>query len=822
MTLAFDAPLLLASLLPVLAAAAWGLALTRRRSRSFRRVTVVLPALAAVLLGFALARPQVIRAPQASHIVVLLDHSASARTAPWQNAAFVQDLLRQRLHPDTRVTVLAVGETLRPLQTRARVGDSAPWDPFPPPSGEGLNLQAALAWRADHADRDPRWLITDGLLDLAPVRQAHDVPLAITRIPPAATDVGIADLQQRMLPQGREIAARIQSTGRGTVAAQFFRDGALFAEAPVAFESPGVRTITVLDPSAKEIHTRYTLRLRSNDPWPENDSADLVATPPDQPTALLLSGNLADWQERLPTTRIVPHALFSSADTLADLAPYGLIILNNTAAQGLPPGSDKLLDTYVRDFAGGLLIVGDSAILGPGQYPGTALEDLSPLASSPPDGPPAQVLFVLDASGSMAQDVAAAAPTRRFAFAAAGVRMALTTLRPTDTVGVIAYASDARMLAHGPLKAVEPVLGQALDAVRPTGPTHPDSALTLLETHVGPNTFIILLTDGEIPRMDVPRWRALVADRGGKLAIVAPSPLGRDMEAVRQGTQATLRHAAEPREWPALLQRLAVEGRMGRAMTSPLAWRRSGESAPAGTTRGWVEAWPKSAATVSAQGADGRALAAHWQRGLGRVATVAFADGSEAYGALLNELASQVAAGAGDRRFVLQAQRGEGPGGTWRIVAEARDTAPATAPANAPRVTFLNEAALTVRVATDGGTLERAMEQTAPGRYEAVLPAGVGPFSAVVVSAEGRLVGRVSPAEVPSAEWPANAGVASVPEGVRELPLTDAPERWRPVLLATRLGLWPWLVGAAAAVLLGSLWGRRLPAGGVFRRRLLS
>ena len=167
-------------LIAALLLAAGGLALwwrTAKHSRRWRLVVVGLPTVAAILTVAGAAGPVLERSPTADEVVILLDLSGSTRGAPWRKPAWVREFAASRLPTGTKITVAGFAGSVRVLARQASLADAGGW-----PTGWGetsaeeegaSKLAAALAWREGPADRRPRWVFTDGLLDTNTFAKSH-------------------------------------------------------------------------------------------------------------------------------------------------------------------------------------------------------------------------------------------------------------------------------------------------------------------------------------------------------------------------------------------------------------------------------------------------------------------------------------------------------------------------------------------------------------------------------------------------------------------------------------------------------------------------
>src|SRR5690606_30924281 len=94
--------------------------------------------------------------------------------------------------------------------------------------------------------------------------------------------------------------------------------------------------------------------------------------------------------------------------TLDGWLAYDVAIFHNVPAIDVHTGQQELMEAFVRDHGGGLIVLGGESSFGPGGYFGTSFERVLPLSSLvPQESPSVAMLFVLDKSGSMQQRVGA-------------------------------------------------------------------------------------------------------------------------------------------------------------------------------------------------------------------------------------------------------------------------------------------------------------------------------------------------------------------------------------------------------------------------------
>jgi uncharacterized membrane protein len=210
---------------------------------------------------------------------------------------------------------------------------------------------------------------------------------------------------------------------------------------------------------------------------------------------------------------------------LADLRAYDVLILSNVPAGALGEGRMELLSPYVREFGGGLVLIGGDRSFTPGGYRGTPLEDVLPLASHERKDKPkpslAQVL-VLDCSISMEGE--------SIALARQAARRAVENLGPNDQVGILAFHDQSQWIT--PLRRCsdadkQQVLKQ-IDAITAGGRTnmHPAMERALLALHEADADLkhILVMTDGISDPDDFAGLTRRIAEDGITVSTVGVGP----------------------------------------------------------------------------------------------------------------------------------------------------------------------------------------------------------------------------------------------------------------------------------------------------------
>lgn len=124
--------------------------------------------------------------------------------------------------------------------------------------------------------------------------------------------------------------------------------------------------------------------------------------------------------------------------TMHELVEYDLLILNNVSALDMSMAKMELIEQYVRDAGGGLIILGGDKSYGAGGYLETPVERALPITmdiKTAVEIPSLAVTIIIDRSGSMAS-------REKLAIAKDAAFSALQILKPIDTVGVLVFADQ--------------------------------------------------------------------------------------------------------------------------------------------------------------------------------------------------------------------------------------------------------------------------------------------------------------------------------------------------------------------------------------------
>ncbi len=607
--------------------------------------------------------------PDRGPIVVLADVSPSTRTANYLDPVHRQLRLRQLLgtQPYKLVTFSS--------------------DAQPAGSTDALRERPAAETRlAFPSDAGAIVLFSDGRFQTSgsttPVYCALDPGLE-SPVDAAVTSEEIRD---------DIIAASVRASGP--------RPRRIIATAPgssATADVPQGATVQLLriDRSAPSVR----LTIPAIDAWPENNT--LAINRPPQVTA----------QRWWISDRPAPPTFVAMrpADLPTDPAAYlsaGLILLDNIPADSLAGTSSDRLAQYVRELGGTLLIAGGQHAFAAGQYDGTTLDAISPLASSPP-APTLHWLLLTDGSGSMSNP---AGEHSRWDMALRSLAAALRTLPTSDLVSIGRFADRIDWWTTGTAVIDAIKLPIPPGTAQPRGPTNLQAALLRITAETGESLprNLLLLTDGEAELNQPDAIATGLRNANVRLYVLAIGD-GKALAALTQIAQSTGGRTIkqfDPAQWARDARRLLQQALPDRWIDTSLRLVIPSvgiDRAASGHNRVWI----KPDALALSDGAV--PLAARWRAGLGQVVAVAAVIASD--DAL--RLAEPFSMPATDPRLRI----------AWSFSPTTLVTIDAI-----EQDAYLNNLPLQLHLGNETFTVP----QSAPGRYSLALPAAPEPRIATV------------------------------------------------------------------------------------------
>ena len=436
---------------------------------------------------------------------------------------------------------------------------------------------------------------------------------------------------------------------------------------------------------------------------------------------------------------------------MTGLAHYKCVILANVPATDMSGAQMSLLDQYVSDIGGGLVVIGGPTSYAPGGYFQTALERALPVEMQIKDQkrlPQLTIAYLIDRSGSMGQVGRGGVPNLELA--KRSIVLSLGLLQPSDRVAIGAFDTGGAWLV--PFQQVNDA--QALVAmtntIRSGGGTDILAGLQLVERDIAKEPsqikHLILLTDGGASPTGLVELTEKLRERFNVTlsAIAIGRQPGAVLQPMAEAGGGNFYAVEDVQQIPLIFAQETVLASRSYIVEKSFRPRVTGSSAMLDglvempPLRGYVATTPKVAAQRILSGPEPYSdpILASWQYGLGRV--VAWT--SDASARWANEWVAweefsrfwgQVAAwtiNAGvnqnlETRVLLE-------GDEARIVVDARDDDGQFLDGLTLSGALLNPA---------GGSVRIPLQQTAPGRYEASFePENEGAYF-LTVSGEAQL-----------------------------------------------------------------------------------
>jgi Mg-chelatase subunit ChlD len=769
--------LLLLALIPVIY-----LGLPRTPYRRMRdAASLALRCLIILLLTLALAGAQIGRAADKLAVVFLVDLSDSVGQAAREaQLAFIREALRA-MPPDDQAALIAFGGDAlveRPM-SGVREVTALRSTPYSGATDIEEAIGLALALFPDDAGRRIV-LMSDG------AQTVGDARAAARRAAASGVQIDVVPFIREPLPEVQLTEVRAPAVVN---AGQSFDLGiSVYTDQPTEADLTVFASGEIVHRERVELRggiNHYALSLTAGaagfrdfqvritptgvDGFEQNNRLAAFTRVEGSPTVLLVSQRGADAetvhlraalaQQGLTVIERAPDAVPTG---LAELAGYQAVVLANVPATQLTPLRMRTLQAYVRDLGGGLVVVGGPDSYAPGGYFDTPLEEALPLEMQIRDQqriPQLTIVYVIDRSGSMTATDRSG--YERLELAKEAIIRSIDFLQPSDRAGIISFDTQGYWIAD-----VQPVLDRRglqnlVGTLRAGGGTDIQAGYRLageaLARDPAPRKHIVLLTDGGAPRLQLVDLAAQLYTEfdvtTSVIAIGDQAPFLREMTEVGGGNY----HFVDlVQTIPTIFTVEAVLATRSYILEESFVPRLAGispimagiDAAP--PLRGYVASTPKAAAQVILTGPEpyNDPILAQWQYGLGRA--VAFtSDAAARWGA-------DWVGWEGFAQFWGQAVRWSITEGTTdrleaRVIEEG-ERARLIVDARAQDGAFLNGLALNaVLTDPDLNALSLALEQTAPGRYEALFTpdaegayllrvAGVDPAGAPVI---GRAAGWV-------------------------------------------------------------------------------
>jgi uncharacterized membrane protein/Mg-chelatase subunit ChlD len=532
---------------------------TPRRLLPFQRrlLTGVRLAVLALMVG-GLMRFSLMQAYERANVVFLLDMSQSMATAVRQQAlAFLRAVSAHKRPQDGVGLVVfgaeafleqAVSETFTPQEITAEV--------------DGTSTNIARAMQVGLASLPPEGtrrlvLLSDGnenvgaAADAALIARslgAEVFPLPLGR-PPAEPEVRVENLlvpTQVKAGAPYRVEAVVFSTFETPASLELLRGGTFVGRQEVTLQ-PGKNRYSFLQRTSEEGAQLYQLIVNSpQDTIPENNRWQAFTEVLGPPKVLLLydaSGPSTALLEALQQQGLAVQARpwNELPHTLSGYLEYDALIFDNVPGFGISVSQMEVLERYVRDMGGGLLMLGGEKSFGAGGYYRTPLEKLLPVDMDVPTKmsiPSLSLVMVIDRSDSMGGSLSEtrSSPTvgertTKLEVAKIAAFSAMKLLNPFDHVGLLAFNADWEWTVPISEAGKREQIAGRLAALTHAGGTDLYKALQeglrALKEVRAVKKHLIALSDGLTPNMD---FEALMRDAVAHNITVSAVALGKDAD----------------------------------------------------------------------------------------------------------------------------------------------------------------------------------------------------------------------------------------------------------------------------------------------------
>ncbi len=768
-----------------------GLPLVLRWTYPTGRLASVLRAVAYLALVLALAGLELTTPMPDERItlVAALDASPSidANGRDWARR-YVDDV-QAALAPEDELAVITFGSEVRLLR--------APGSPAPleqtPPAMEGavtdlasaIDAAAALLpaegrrqillltdgneTRGHSEDRLP-WLRTSGIrVDAAvpPRREGTDVSIDHVVAPPLVGEDSVSQIG---------IVAHNDGPLRSAVLNLYLDDRMIDS---AAVELPPGRAALMM-PAQLRGEGSYRLRTElvvDDDPQVANNSRDVGITIRQRSRALVITPRresaVARALERKQLQVDVQAPSVARSDQ--DLAPYHVVVLEDVGPGHLAAHTLEVLERWVRERGGGLVVSGGTSSLGDGRFAQTPLRRLLPIRLEPvrpkkAERQPLALFLVIDRSNSMKMNSRYNKPPdgEKMRYAKEAALAVVSQLKDRDFVGLIAFDSKPYEIASlAPLSKNRRILEERIPLLDPDMGTDFFEALQIAEQQLAASPIkqrhIILLTDGDTNNAKVSRYQPLIASLAGHGVSVTTIRVGDDrinlelLQRISQQTGGEFHHVLDATSLPGLMLRETARALEPAAMATEVFYPRVAQQtqllrgideASLPPVNGYARATLKDGAdAILRVSRDNRQepLLAVWHYGLGRVAVFAASPANDAarwvgwseFAKFWSQVAHWAAREHGDDEVAIDVSRHDG-------AAELRvRTFGPTA----------DGAALVARLDVDGTPREVALVPRQPRLFAGNLfdlPPGRYPLTIVKRGADGVVSEHTEPVTIPS------------------------------------------------------------------------
>ncbi|MCR8656356.1 vWA domain-containing protein [Paenibacillus endoradicis] len=441
---------------------------------------------------------------------------------------------------------IAIDRTLTPLQSLTQFRTTVAED--------GTQISNALRQASGMLSQQGGGrivLISDGnetqgdMLREAQLLQSMDIAVDVVTLPSQQEqDVAISEFKvpgQLKAGEKYQLSISLESTTETNAVLYIYEDDELMNQYDVSLLQ-GENTF-LLDQLATEagLHKYRAVVQATNDHEPINNTAYGLSRV-DGPAGVLIvegkKGSSSNIENALASSYIGYRTIVTEelSYELAEYVQYDSIIFNNVSAVDLPQNKMDNIETAVRNYGVGFMMLGGSNSYGLGGYFDTPIERILPVdmeLTGKRQLPKLGLILVIDHSGSMSGD--------KLELAKESAIRTVELLRPEDTVGVIAFDDRPTWVVTPTKVSNKDEIISSISSINAAGGTsiYPalQSAYQEMLTLDSERKHIILLTDGQSGTND--NYKQLTDDMLSNMMTMSSVAVGSDSDTKLLETLAT-------------------------------------------------------------------------------------------------------------------------------------------------------------------------------------------------------------------------------------------------------------------------------------------
>ena len=219
---------------------------------------------------------------------------------------------------------------------------------------------------------------------------------------------------------------------------------------------------------------------------------------------------------------------FGLPDSIQGMLAFDAIVLADFPATSMTPRQMSLLNRYVKDFGGGLAMLGSENSFGLGGYHRTPVEEVLPLVSrfeKEKEKPSLAMVLVIDKSGSM--------DGLPIALARQAAKSAVELLGPRDKIGVVGFDGSPTVISEMRSALESDAICGAIDSLDAGGGTNMYPGMVvgkeMLENTSAKIRHMICLSDGHTQDADHGGLVQAMIDSGITVSTVALGDADRNL-----------------------------------------------------------------------------------------------------------------------------------------------------------------------------------------------------------------------------------------------------------------------------------------------------